>query len=93
MSMFITGASQQPHNGRVFYIQGSTGNKYMVRYVRQRGVKRFVCSCPDFFIRRQFKHEHCKHIRGVQYWARLRGGIAKLANSLIKRELTVSAAA
>ena len=39
----------------------------------------FLCSCPDFTIRRWAKHEDCKHITIVRGFADRVGGVAALA--------------
>jgi len=39
----------------------------------------FICSCPDFTIRRWEKHEDCKHITIIRGFADRVGGVTALA--------------
>jgi hypothetical protein len=62
--MTITAAKKRP-GVRTFYIESDSGFHYAVTHIRRAGMRRWVCSCPDFFYRRQTKgsYRSCKHIR------------------------------
>lgn len=39
---------------------------HIVVYIRTNTMKRWVCDCEDFILRRIGQHRHCRHIRKVR---------------------------
>ena len=56
---------------RTFYVtsESQPGTEYCVQHIRKPGMRRWQCSCPQFFYRCVAKRRHCKHIRFVRYGA------------------------
>ena len=73
---------------QMFYLSSETrpGEEYVIR-TRQLWVEwvEYLCSCPDYTIRRWVKHEDCKHIAVVKAFASRVGGVNVLAD-LIRHE-------
>lgn len=53
---------------RTYYVPSDSkpGVEYTVQYIRKRGMKRWQCSCPQFFFRCVPKRRQCKHIHLVR---------------------------
>jgi hypothetical protein len=53
---------------RTFYVGSDSqpGVEYSVQHIRKPGMRRWQCSCPQFFYRCASKRRHCKHIRFVR---------------------------
>ena len=79
--------SSQTDQDKVYLVQTRRRTPSWSR-ARRRGIGEFthydyLCTCPDYSIRRFQSYEDCKHIKVVKFFARLPGSLAAL-NSLEK---------
>ena len=44
---------------------------YNVVFIRTKGMKRWMCQCPDMLFRRIAKRQVCKHVHAIQNWMKL----------------------
>lgn len=66
--MTIQFAANKKAGIKTVYVTGDSGKQYVVQFVRRAGMRRVLCSCPDFMFRGSTKRTHnsCKHIRAAR---------------------------
>jgi predicted nucleic acid-binding Zn finger protein len=67
-TMTVRTANNKTAGVKTVYVTGDSGKEYIVQFVRRAGMRRELCSCPDFTFRGSLKRSHrsCKHIRAAR---------------------------
>jgi predicted nucleic acid-binding Zn finger protein len=76
--MTFRAANNHTSGVRTFYIEGDSGNRYVVQFIRRAGMRRWFCDCPDFKFRRLARKRHCKHLRCLAAMAKQSRGVTHL---------------
>lgn len=67
-AMTVRMANNKTAGVKTVYVTGDSGKEYVVQFVRRAGMRRELCSCPDFTFRGSLKRSYrsCKHIRAAR---------------------------
>jgi hypothetical protein len=82
----IRAAHQRRSGIFTFYISSSSrpGVEYAIQHIRRAGMRRWQCSCPQFFYRCVARRRHCKHLHALRLLTEHCRGVSRLVEQFVE---------